>query len=89
MRGLPTVRGQRIGAAPSFPERRYTYGGDQPYVPPKIPDPADPQCGAKDCDALPHAKGYCDKHYRRFVAYGTPYVPDRRTKEYRNASNGS
>jgi len=89
MNERPTVRGQRIGSGPSFPERRYVYRGEQPFLPDASVDPDAPQCGAEDCNALPHAKGYCGLHYRRLVAYGTPYAPDRRRKEYRDASNGS
>jgi len=31
-------------------------------------------CSAKDCPNLPQAKGYCDKHYRRFKKYGNPEI---------------
>lgn len=89
MKDLPTIKGRRINSAPSFPERRYVYNGSDRFVPPTPRDPDAPQCGADDCYALPHAKGYCDLHYRRLMAYGTPYAPDRRRKENRNAARSA
>ena len=29
-------------------------------------------CRAPNCDAAAYCKGYCDRHYRRFKAYGDP-----------------
>jgi G:T-mismatch repair DNA endonuclease (very short patch repair protein) len=34
-------------------------------------------CLVKDCNNLPHAKGFCCKHYHRLVKYGNPtHIPD-------------
>jgi len=62
--------------------------GDQPYVPPK-PVPAGRECLADGCVKKRHSAEYCDRHYRNYKVYGTPYVPDRRRKENRNAGSSS
>ena len=78
-----------LAGPPAAPFKPYEYNGTDRLKPKPAPVPGAPVCGADDCEALPHAKGYCDLHYRRVKAYGTPYVPDRRTKEHRSARYSS
>ncbi|HUW31114.1 MAG TPA: hypothetical protein VM223_05830 [Planctomycetota bacterium] len=34
-------------------------------------------CSIGDCLGSAHARGLCDKHYRRWLAHGNPYVERR------------
>ena len=34
-------------------------------------------CGVSGCGGVHHAKGYCDRHYRRWRSTGCPHTPGR------------
>ena len=74
------VFGSSLVADPFSPQfRAYRYGGDQAQPAPKPQKPVVRVCAADGCDRAPHAKGHCERHYRKLLA-GKPMDGDNRRR---------
>lgn len=75
----PTIKAYRVGAFSGHEFKPYTYGGDEPYIPPVVQPSKGNPCSAEGCARAVHAKGLCGTHYSR---HRNGVESDRRRKPF-------